>query len=96
MNIYIKQKGTCGRFYKHKGIDILKNISLNLSPQENITFVGRTGAGKTTLVKLVLGLLKPSCGNITINGIDVIAFLTLKSGRYSDMLNRVFILLSVQ
>jgi len=58
-------------FQYEKGIDILKNISLDLDPQEKVTFVGRTGVGKSTLFKLVMGFLKPSDGTITINGVDV-------------------------
>lgn len=58
-------------FYYDKDTDILKNIALKFKPQEKITIVGRTGVGKSTLFKLILGLLKPSSGNITINGVDV-------------------------
>ncbi|MGI5880523.1 MAG: ABC transporter ATP-binding protein [Syntrophomonadaceae bacterium] len=51
--------------------DVLQNINLNLNARDKVTFVGRTGAGKSTLFKLVMGLLKPASGSITINGIDV-------------------------
>lgn len=51
--------------------DVLKNISLSIRSQEKVTFVGRTGVGKTTLFKLITGLLQPTSGNITINGTDV-------------------------
>ena len=58
-------------FQYEEGTDILQNINLHLNPQEKVTFVGRTGVGKSTLFKLVMGFLKPSNGSITINGIDV-------------------------
>ncbi|HEY8803832.1 MAG TPA: ABC transporter ATP-binding protein [Clostridium sp.] len=58
-------------FQYEKGTDILKNINLHLNPQEKVTFVGRTGVGKSTLFKLAMGFLKPSNGSITVNGIDV-------------------------
>lgn len=58
-------------FKYEAGNDILQNINLNLKSQEKVTFVGRTGVGKSTLFKLVMGFLKPSSGNITVNGIDV-------------------------
>ena len=58
-------------FHYEEGTDILKNINLNFNPNEKITFVGRTGVGKSTLFKLIMGLLKPSKGSIKINGIDV-------------------------
>jgi ATP-binding cassette subfamily B protein len=58
-------------FHYDEGADILKNINLLIKSQEKVTFAGRTGVGKTTLFKLITGILKPSYGNITINGIDV-------------------------
>lgn len=58
-------------FNYEEGTDVLQNIALQIKPHEIVTFVGRTGVGKSTLFKLIMGLLKPSKGNITINGIDV-------------------------
>lgn len=58
-------------FQYEEGSDVLHNINLSVKPNEKITFVGRTGVGKSTLFKLILGLLKPVEGSITINGIDV-------------------------
>lgn len=58
-------------FAYEAGNEVLKNINLHINPQENVTLVGRTGVGKSTLFKLIMGLLKPQEGVITINGIDV-------------------------
>ena len=58
-------------FYYSEGIDILQDVSLLVNPQEKVAFVGRTGVGKSTLFKLIMGLLKPSNGSITINGVNV-------------------------
>ncbi|WP_264848848.1 ABC transporter ATP-binding protein [Clostridium omnivorum] len=58
-------------FHYEDDNDVLQNINLNLVSNEKVTFVGRTGVGKSTLFKLIMGLLKPSKGNITINGVDV-------------------------
>jgi len=58
-------------FYYDKGRYVLEDLNLDFNPQEKVTFIGRTGVGKSTLFKLVLGLLKPTSGSITINGIDV-------------------------
>lgn len=58
-------------FHYEEGMDILKNISLHINSQDKVTFVGRTGVGKSTLFKLIMGLLKPSEGYIRINGVDV-------------------------
>jgi len=58
-------------FNYEKGTDVLQNITLQVRTHEKVTIVGRTGVGKSTLFKLIMGLLEPSEGNITINGIDV-------------------------
>ncbi|MFA9423477.1 MAG: ABC transporter ATP-binding protein, partial [Sedimentibacter sp.] len=58
-------------FHYEEGNDVLKNINYEIKNNEKVTFVGRTGVGKSTLFKLVVGLLQPSEGSITINGIDV-------------------------
>lgn len=58
-------------FHYNKETDVLKEISLQISQQEKVTFVGRTGVGKTTLFKLITGLLQPTEGYISINGTDV-------------------------
>lgn len=58
-------------FQYETGTDILQNINLSLNPLEKITLVGRTGVGKSTLFKLVMGLLQPLEGVITLNGMDV-------------------------
>lgn len=58
-------------FQYEEGSDVLQNINLTIKPNEKVTFVGRTGVGKSTLFKLIMGLLKPTKGSITINGIDV-------------------------
>ncbi len=47
---------------------VLNNISFNVYDRDIITVVGPNGGGKTTLLKLILGLLKPDSGSIIING----------------------------
>jgi ATP-binding cassette subfamily B protein len=58
-------------FQYEEGTDVLQNINLHINQLEKVTFVGRTGVGKSTLFKLIMGLLKPSKGSITVNDIDV-------------------------
>jgi ATP-binding cassette subfamily B protein len=58
-------------FHYEEGTEVLQNINLQINGGEKVTFVGRTGVGKSTLFKLILGLIKPSTGSITINGVDV-------------------------
>ena len=45
----------------------LHDIDLNINRGEFIAFVGPTGSGKSTLADLILGLLKPTKGNIFVN-----------------------------
>jgi ABC-type bacteriocin/lantibiotic exporter with double-glycine peptidase domain len=47
----------------------IQDISLNISEGKFIAFVGPSGGGKSTLIDLILGLLAPSSGSITISGV---------------------------
>jgi zinc transport system ATP-binding protein len=46
---------------------ILENINLTINENDFISIIGHNGSGKTTFIKLIIGLLKPSSGNIFIN-----------------------------
>ena len=50
---------------------VLEDFSLSVKEGEEVTLVGRTGAGKSTLFKLLLGLYQPEKGTITIGGQDI-------------------------
>ncbi|WP_274381672.1 peptidase domain-containing ABC transporter [Pseudoxanthomonas koreensis] len=50
---------------------VLKDCSFSIAPGESVAVVGASGCGKTTLVKLLLGLLRPSEGRICIGGYDL-------------------------
>ena len=47
--------------------NVLKNINLTINKNDYIAFIGPNGGGKTTLIKLILNLLKPTSGQIIIN-----------------------------
>ena len=49
----------------------LKNLNLKLKPGQKLAVVGLNGAGKTTMIKLLLRLYDPSEGVITLNGTDI-------------------------
>ena len=51
--------------------NLIKNINFEIKRGERIGLVGVTGCGKTTLIDLIIGLLKPTNGNIFINGNDL-------------------------
>jgi ATP-binding cassette, subfamily B, bacterial CvaB/MchF/RaxB len=50
---------------------VLLNCSFSVAPGESVAVVGPSGGGKTTLVKLMLGLLAPTDGKILAGGIDI-------------------------
>lgn len=50
---------------------VLKDLSMTVRQGEQVTLVGRTGAGKSTVFKLLLGLYPPQHGTVTIGGVDV-------------------------
>jgi branched-chain amino acid transport system ATP-binding protein len=52
-------------------IRVLKEISLMVNEREIVTLIGANGAGKTTILKLISGLLRPSAGTVTFLGESV-------------------------
>ena len=59
--------------------NILQNINLELAPGKMVALVGRSGCGKTTLIKLIAGLLEPTAGTIMFDNVD------LKALNYRDV-----------
>jgi phospholipid/cholesterol/gamma-HCH transport system ATP-binding protein len=64
----IKMERVC---YSVGGRRILREFDLLLEPGVNRTILGVSGVGKTTILKLLLGLLKPDAGRITIDGTPI-------------------------
>ena len=44
--------------------DVLDHVSLKIAPQERLVIIGQSGAGKTTILRLILGILKPNSGSV--------------------------------
>lgn len=65
----------------------ISDVSFSIEKGESVAFFGRNGAGKSTILKMITGVLYPSEGEITING-RVSALLELKAGFDSDFTGR--------
>ena len=57
--------------YNEKDGDIIHHISFSIAPKEKIALVGYNGAGKTTIIKLLMRLYDPTGGRILLDGIDI-------------------------
>ncbi|MFQ5707626.1 MAG: ABC transporter ATP-binding protein [bacterium] len=57
--------------YAYNDVPILKNISLKVRKRENLVILGASGAGKSTILKIILGLLKPDSGSVRIFRQDI-------------------------
>lgn len=57
--------------YPNKKEYILDNVSFKILPHENVGIIGTNGSGKTTILKLIMGLYQPESGLILIDGVDI-------------------------
>lgn len=75
--------------FKYPGTNIyaLKNINLHFSTRQKLSFVGLNGAGKTTFVKLLLGLYDVTSGEILLNGENIQKY---KYNEYIKIFSSVF------
>ena len=54
--------------YENNSRNVLTNINLEINKGDSIGIIGKTGSGKSTLMDILMGLLKPTNGQILING----------------------------
>lgn len=57
--------------FGYGGKPVLNDFSMTVKEGEQVTLVGRTGAGKSTVFRLLMGLYQPEAGRITIGGVDI-------------------------
>jgi len=63
-------------------VAIIKGISFALSAGESLAIIGPSAAGKTTLIRLLIGTLQPSAGTVRLDGADVFTWQREDFGRY--------------
>ncbi|MFI5482065.1 ABC transporter ATP-binding protein [Streptomyces rubiginosohelvolus] len=61
--------------FRYPGTDrpVLQNLDLRIEPGEVLAIVGKSGVGKTTLIKLLAGMYEPTSGRLTVDGSDLAA-----------------------
>src|SRR6476646_832162 len=71
-----------------KGLDagygesaVLRDINLDVAPGQVVCLMGRNGVGKTTLMKTIMGLIRPMHGTLTFEGSDMAAWSTSQRAR---------------
>lgn len=62
----------CGVCKTFDGNQVLRGVDLAVRPGESLTIIGGSGTGKSVLLRLVIGLLKPDAGQILLEGQDIV------------------------
>ena len=57
--------------YDKSNLKVLENLNLTIYPQTTVGIVGTTGSGKTTLIDVLLGLLSPKSGFVSLDGVEI-------------------------
>lgn len=86
------------KLFRFKSYEALKDVSLSLYRGEALGVIGRNGVGKSTLLKIIAGILRPDNGRVVSYGNPSIALLTLQlgfsnelSGRYNAILGAMLL-----
>lgn len=73
-------------YTSYGSLDVLKGISLDIYEDETLVILGRSGCGKSTLLRHLIGLHKPTSGEIIIKGVNIV---TASERQKEDVLKKV-------
>jgi phospholipid/cholesterol/gamma-HCH transport system ATP-binding protein len=76
--------------YAVGGAPVLDALDLPVQAGEIVGIMGRSGTGKTTLLRLIMGLIKPTAGRVLVNGADITTMDELHLGRLRLDMGMVF------
>ncbi|NCS03543.1 MAG: ATP-binding cassette domain-containing protein [Microcystis aeruginosa G13-11] len=68
---HIRFENVTFRYHTDSDRNILENLSFEILPGQTVALVGRSGSGKTTISKLLIGLYPPTDGKVSIDGYDL-------------------------
>lgn len=68
---YLSFQNVTFRYHQDNEYNVIENLSFEVRPGQTVALVGRSGSGKTTVAKLILGLYAPTDGKILIDGHDL-------------------------
>jgi ATP-binding cassette subfamily B protein len=68
---HIRFENVTFRYHTDSDHNVLENLSFEILPGQTVALVGRSGSGKTTISKLLIGLYPPTDGKVSIDGYDL-------------------------
>jgi ABC-type bacteriocin/lantibiotic exporter with double-glycine peptidase domain len=77
--------------FSDEDASLFENVSLRIEPRSSVAIVGPSGAGKTTLVDLILGLVEPTAGSVLISDMEPIEAIRHHSGAISYVPQDTFV-----
>lgn len=67
----IRFNNVCFSYSEEKGSRVIKGLSMEIKKGQNVAIIGESGHGKSTIIQLLLGLIKPQEGSINIDGVSI-------------------------